>query len=179
MPRFTGVLHFWVNYSFYFSSFAINGGDQIALLCSFYLLPFTLLDSRKWHWFGKSGSGNSILAKSIIINFYFLIRIQTALIYLVAVVSKFNVKEWANGTALYYWFNNQSFGIPDHLSFLLPLFDNDIILSFTTYSVLIFELTLFLGLSMVKSGKRILLIMAVLFHFSIFYFTDFLASFSL
>jgi len=50
----TGALHWYVAYSFINSATVIDGGDHIASILAFLLLPVTLTDTRKWHWSMKS-----------------------------------------------------------------------------------------------------------------------------
>jgi len=162
-PRFTGIFHLWVHYSFYVSSLNVNGGTQIAMLIAFYLLPITLLDGRKNHW----QSAQEIKAKYlrwITANWIFLLRIQCCVVYLDAAVAKFSVTEWADGTSLYYWMNNNAFGLPTHLHFLSPIFEDPILLPILTYGVLIFELILAMGLLMSDKYKSSLLLLGLFFH---------------
>lgn len=72
---------------------------------------------------------------------------QTAVIYFHASVGKFPVQEWAEGTAVYYWFNNAVFGMSDYMKVILnPFLANDIGVALFTYGTLWFELLLFLCL---------------------------------
>lgn len=45
--RISGVLHFWICYSFYHSGIILDGGDQICVIFSFLLIPLTVFDKRK------------------------------------------------------------------------------------------------------------------------------------
>lgn len=165
-PRYTGFLHLWVHYSFYVSCLNINGGTQIAMLITFYLLPITLLDGRKYHWQPAQEIKVKYL-RWIVANWIFLLRIQCCVVYLDAAVAKFSVKEWADGTSLYYWMNNHAFGLPSHLSFLSPIFEDPLILPILTYGVLIFELILAMGLLISNEYKSSLLLFGLIFHLGI------------
>lgn len=167
--KITSILHWWITISFFLFSSVIDGGDQIASIITFFLIPLCLTDNRKNHW-------NYQVKKNSPINIFgifsiYIIRIQIAVVYLHASTGKFIVEEWANGTALYYWFNHSFFGSVD---FLLPFINYVLtskwVISLCTYGILIFELLLFLGLTAsIKYRKRIL-IAGLLFHFLIIFF---------
>jgi len=98
----------------------------------------------------------------------YLLRFQVAVIYFEAMVTKVGVPEWKNGTALFYWFNDPGFGMPEWLTPLLqPLLTHSVAVSAATWGVIIFEATLFLGLVMDKRWRSILLPAGLLFHLAI------------
>jgi hypothetical protein len=71
-------------------------------------------DPRKNHWHTNSMDLKETSApeRYLIANFFhFLIRLQVAFIYFHAAVGKMPISDWANGTAVYYWFNNPTFGM--------------------------------------------------------------------
>ena len=45
-PRITGILHWYVSFSFFTSATIIDGGDQITAVLTLFLIPITLLDDR-------------------------------------------------------------------------------------------------------------------------------------
>ncbi|MEF8939163.1 MAG: sporulation-delaying protein SdpB family protein [Salinivenus sp.] len=169
-PRITGVLHWWVSFSFNTSSILVDGGDQITAVLTLLLLPITLTDDRRWHWSTRStekmGASTWEMSKRFLaMSAWIIIRIQVAGIYLHAAIGKMAIDEWANGTALYYWFTHPSFGVANWLEpVVMPLVSNGIIVSLLTWSVILFELTLFTGLVMAKHWWRKLMIAGVLFH---------------
>ena len=168
--KITSILHWWIAASFMLSSSVLDGGDQIAAILSFLLIPICLTDPRKNHWHilkVKRISPKNLLA----ILSVWLIRLQVAVIYFDASVGKFPAEEWANGTALYYWLNHSSFGITDIWRPLLnPILSDVFILPLMTYGVMLLELALFLALlASVKYRKRILPF-ALGFHFFIIIF---------
>lgn len=167
--KITSILHWWICCSFTLSSSLLDGGDQIASILTFLLLPICLTDYRKNHWEIRKTKDRPINLLAIIS--IWLIRIQVAVIYFDASVGKFKVPEWANGTAIYYWLNNSVFGITDFWKPLLnPLLSNGVSVSILTYGTLILEISLFLAfVASTKYRKRILPI-AILFHFSIIIF---------
>lgn len=164
--KMTSLLHWWISISFLYFSSIIDGGDQIAAILSFLLIPICLTDPRKNHW-------NSIIpypsSKNIIaIFFIWIIRIQVAIIYYHAALGKFFVTEWVNGTATYYWFNHSVFGMPTKISIPMnSLLSNPIIVSLFTYGTIVLEMLLFLGLTASLKYRKRILYFAILFHFLI------------
>lgn len=164
--KITSIFHWWISISFFLSSSVIDGGDQIALILSFLLIPICLTDERKNHWnniepYSKPKNIIAIVAVN-------LIRIQIAVIYFHAAVGKFDIPEWRNGTAVYYWLNHSFFGMPGYLADPMNyMMSNKWVVSILTYSVLIGEIALFLCLTTSKKVRKIIFPFAILFHFLI------------
>lgn len=165
----SSILHWWISISFFFCSSVIDGGDQIAAVLSFFLIPLCLTDTRKNHWVTIKPF---ISSKNLVGIFsVFLIRLQVAFIYLHAAVGKFEVEEWMNGTALYYWLNHSFFGSSDYLiPWINTILKHDWLVTMSTYGVLVFELALFLALTASKRYRKTLLPLAIAFHFLIIIF---------
>jgi len=181
-PRITGIFHWWVTYSFANSATILEGGDHIAAIITLLLVPCTLTDNRRWHWVKPINIDSSLYRRiqSLIAQYGFLIiKIQVSIIYLNAAVAKANVKEWADGTAMYYWLNHPTFGSPSWLDFIFkPIITYRLSISLFTWGVILFEFILFAGLFMKNEYKRPLLILGIIFHFGIFVIHG-LTSFSL
>jgi antimicrobial peptide system SdpB family protein len=167
-PRLTGILHWWIAASFAASAVLLDGGDQANAVLTLLLVPVTLTDSRKWHWDPpppvSPGSRAAVVAKSCLT----MIGFQMAVIYFVASTSKFSAPEWANGTALYYWFTQPVFGLNSALGrFVNPLLANRFFVVPATWSVLALEVTL-AGLVFATPGRRRKwLVVAIAFHLGI------------
>ncbi|GAB3794162.1 membrane protein [Spirosoma humi] len=171
-PRFTALLHVYVGFSFMSTAVLVDGGDQVTLVLSFLLLPLALTDPRTWHWSTEPISEPDTYAfrfrKLIALTSYSLLRLQVALIYFEACVGKFKVAEWADGTAIYYWFSNPTFGLsPEVHSLLLPILANRWCIVLLTWSVLFLEGGLFLGLTLEPKYRRYMLWAGIGFHFMI------------
>lgn len=171
-PRFTGVLHWWISFSFMNSAILVDGGDQVTGVLTLLLIPVTLLDNRKWHW-SNSFVDDSITHKEacrrIIANStYKIIRLQVAVIYLHAAVAKTYVPEWQNGTALFYWFTDPMFGLSEtRKSVVMSLLTNHISVSLLTWSIVVLEFLLFAGLIADKKYWAILFRLGLIFHIGI------------
>ncbi|WP_266364742.1 sporulation-delaying protein SdpB family protein [Tellurirhabdus rosea] len=171
-PRLTALLHVYVGFSFMSTAILVDGGDQVTLVLSTLLLPLALTDPRTWHWASlpvDTGASTAFqFRKLIALTSYGLLRLQVALIYFEACVGKFKVAEWADGTALYYWLSNPTFGLsPEMQSLLLPILTNRWLIVLLTWSVLVLEGGLFLGLTLEPKYRRYLLWAGVGFHFMI------------
>jgi antimicrobial peptide system SdpB family protein len=164
-PRITGVLHSWIAFSYLFSSGMTEGGDQITHIIVFLLVPILIFDKRKNHWH-KTIPINNFYQNMICFFSNLLIQIQFFIIYFFASTGKFNSPEWANGTALYYWFSHKVFGLNDLMSgLILPFFQNAYILVISTWSVLLIELLLAYSVfSKSQKFRRIMLYVGLVFH---------------
>ncbi|HVP60343.1 MAG TPA: sporulation-delaying protein SdpB family protein [Myxococcaceae bacterium] len=164
-PRFTALPHWWISYSFAASASMIDGGDQIAATLCLLLLPVALTDDRSWHWTGTGAGGPaaSIAAQTG----WVLIRVQMAIVYLFAAVLKFPSEEWANGTALYYWWRNPAFGAAGLLRPVTDWIGRTVLVVPLTWSALLLELCLAAALVAPLRFRSTLLPVAVLFHLGI------------
>src|SRR5690625_2595242 len=97
-PRITGILHWWVSFSLFSSAIGLDGGEQVATVFTFFLIPITLADPRKNHWKKlKVTDGKYINNRMIILVTWYIIRIQVAVLYSHSVVAKLAEEEWING----------------------------------------------------------------------------------
>lgn len=170
-PRLTCLLQTWISYSIYNSMLVTDGGDQINIILTFLLIPICLLDNRKNGWIINSNqnvNSNSFFLYNASIALVF-IQIQMAVLYFNASVTKMFAPEWLNGTAVYYWFNDPTFGAPDWLDYCIGfLFKNDYTVTFINWSVMLLEIMLFVGIFLKQKYKSLLFVLAFIFHFLIF-----------
>lgn len=172
-PRITGILHWWVSFSFMNSSLIVDGGDQVTAVLTLLILPICLTDGRRNHWQNATSpveipSLGLNIRQIVAFSTLWIIRIQVAFIYFHAGIAKLEVEEWANGTALYYWFNNTMLGASDWLSPILNLMtSNAVFVSFSTWGILLLEILLFAAIFMRKKDREKLLIVGIVFHFGI------------
>jgi antimicrobial peptide system SdpB family protein len=167
-PRFTGILQWWVSWSFSVSSFVIEGGDQITAILTLLLIPITLLDPRRSHWAVTSAIDPEGLRSWSATSAWWVIRLQVAFLYLHASVGKLPSPEWSNGTAVYYWFVHEQFGATAWIqSMLLPVLSQPLGVLLATWGVLALELLLFVAVAMPRSRWSGMLLLGLLFHSSI------------
>ncbi|WP_294302532.1 sporulation-delaying protein SdpB family protein [uncultured Chryseobacterium sp.] len=167
-PRITGILHWWVSFSFLNSATLVEGGDQISTCITLFLVPITLLDKRKNHWDNSYKEKNHYI-NLIVYLLFILISLQISVLYLQSSIEKpYKVEEWMDGTALYYWFNNNIFGLNKLMRLIInPIFENKTLLFIINWGVIIFEMILFGAIFMEKKNRKRLLPFAILFHFLI------------
>jgi antimicrobial peptide system SdpB family protein len=172
-PRITGILHWYITFSFYADCSNIDGGDHLANVLSFLLIPICLSDNRVWHWQNNTTvlqTEKQKIANLIAWLAGFVIRLQVCIVYFQAGVAKIPEEEWKNGTAFYYWFIHTYHGADTWLKNLfLPILQTSWGVTSITWGTIIFEILLFLAIVMKKDDKRrhYLLISGLLFHFSI------------
>ncbi|MFP2904934.1 sporulation-delaying protein SdpB family protein [Pyxidicoccus sp. 3LFB2] len=167
-PRLTGLVHWWVALSLHWSGVLTDGGDQIAAILALLMVPLTLTDGRRWHWDAAPPAGEGSEAGRLIArSSWVVLRAQVALVYFHASVGKFKVPEWVDGTALYYWLLDPSIGAPDWLArLMLPVLSHPVV-ALLTWSVLLLELGLAVGLVLGPEARRVLLPLGFAFHVGI------------
>ncbi|UZT99070.1 HTTM domain-containing protein [Chryseobacterium fluminis] len=166
--RITGILHWWITYSFLNSAIIIDGGDQISSILTLLIVPICILDNRKNHWLYQSIESSEI-KKFIATSIFFVIKFQTSVLYFNAAVGKFPVDEWWDGTAMYYWVNHSSFGAPNYLkSIILPLIENKYSVFALTWGTIILELFLSISVFLKKELRIFACFIGIFFHFLIF-----------
>ncbi len=163
VPRFTGVLHWWLAFSFFSSASVTDGGDQLNSILTLLLLPLTLTDPRNFHW--EPVHTNVGLSRRLTGWFAFLLlRLQMAVVYFHAAVGKFKVPEWTDGSAIYYWASDPIFGFSDLTSFLAPFTLNKYVIGGLTWGTLVLEITLASALISKAAIRWPLLVFGLIFH---------------
>ncbi|WP_413514143.1 hypothetical protein [Myroides odoratus] len=147
----------------------IEGGDQINAILTLLLIPISILDGRKNAWIVKKT--NSKVNRFLLLNAtcaLFAIKVQMSLLYFNAGVAKIYAPEWANGTAVYYWFNDEVFGAPLFMKKIFGfLFENAFTVTFINWGVIILEIGLFIAIFCSQKYKYIFLILGLILHFVI------------
>ena len=169
-PRLSCLFQTWISYSIFYSMLVTDGGDQINIILTFLLLPICLLDNRKNGWnvdFNEKTSNRFLLYNASIAIIF--IQFQMAVLYFNAGVAKMFQPEWLNGSAVYYWFNDPTFGAPYWVKSCVGfLFENDYTITIINWSVMILEVALFVGFFLKQKYKYLLFVLAFIFHFLIF-----------
>ena len=161
---FTTCCHWYISYCFFRFAPLVEGGDQITLILSFFLIPLMF-------WYQKN---DHIETHTFTHSIYFLMKLQVAVVYFVAGVGKFQVEEWINGTIYYYWFNSPLYGAPEIFRELLnPLLLDSIVIFCISWGTMLFEI--FLSTSILwgeRMGSKLvkILLCGLSFHFLILLF---------
>jgi antimicrobial peptide system SdpB family protein len=167
-PRWTGILHWWVAWSYHQAGTFVDGGDQVNMILTLLLVPVTLTDPRVWHWQHAATEDRDLerpIARLVALGWLSLIRLQVAVIYFHAATAKFAVPEWLNGTAVYYWFGSETLGMPNWLHPILePLLNSAACVLAITWGTMLLEILLVLGLLAEPRYRRPLLKLGLIFH---------------
>ncbi|MEU1372201.1 sporulation-delaying protein SdpB family protein [Streptomyces triculaminicus] len=174
-PRLTALPHAYIGFSV-FSGIAIgDGGDQITWILSLLLALVALGDGRRWHWrtpgprtddepASRATRAWALLGASA----WTVARLQMAILYFQAGAAKLPHTEWADGSAMYYWANNSSFGFPE---WLRPLTDHVVYspvgVAALTWLPIALELALAASPVMSQRARWILLPLGIAFHLGI------------
>jgi len=179
-PRFTGVLHYWIAASLNMSATVVDGGEQVSAALTMLLIPVTLTDPRRNHW-DRCPSYEEHprpYLRLVAMMSLALVSIQVGGIYAHASIAKFEVPQWANGTALYYWLSYGPFSAPQWLSpVVLPLVQWGPTLTLLTWSVLVLEFLLGAAPLMLPRIRVALFVAGVAMHLGILFFQG-IASFA-
>jgi antimicrobial peptide system SdpB family protein len=170
-PRLTCVFHWWICLSICLSSSIIEGGDQILSNLVFLLIPSYINDNRLNHWNMNTTVVQNDFIKNLSFCFSILITLQISIIYLSASIGKLKVDEWRNGTAIYYWLNNNIFGAPSILVPTVNLITSfGLLTAIASWGTLLLEFLLGISFNWSSKSKQKLFYIAVMFHFLIFVF---------
>lgn len=168
-PNITGVIHWWISYSFNVSAIAIDGGEQVASVFTLLLIPVTLTDPRKWHW--QKFSKEKYLQTTKLMYFgvitlvtFLIIRVQVAILYFNSTVAKLGVEDWINGTAVYYYVQDPMLGFPPFLLNLVKYIIESPLIVIPTWGTLIIQMCLFAFLFAPKKHWRKMFFIAIFFH---------------
>lgn len=162
-PRITGVIHWWISFSL-LASATRDGGEQVAALFALLVIPWTLTDTRRWHW-QRASDVDRPRAAFIAHASRSLVRLQVMVVYLHSAVTKFEVDEWVNGTAFYYWVHDPIVGAPPALAPLVsPLVRVPLILAVLTWGAIVAELVLVAALVAPRRWRWSLFWVGVVFH---------------
>lgn len=168
-PRFTGIPHWWISFSFVASTTVQDGGDQVAAIVTLLLIPWTLTDPRRWHWERGAEAEPIAPRRAIVVHAaHFVVRVQIAAVYVHSATAKLWVPEWVDGTAMYYFLQDPLVGLPGWLRpTMLPAVRSPAVAAALTWAALAIEFALALGLVAPRRWRRWLLVVGVLFHLSI------------
>lgn len=171
-PRITGILHFFVAFIYFRIAIFVDGGDQLTSNITFLLIPMTLVDSNSNHWKRKDDTITSDASKIIFLSFEFLIMIQIAVLYLNSAIDKIPVKEWADGTAIWYWFTHETFGANYFLlDMVKSLLAHPYIIYFLSWGVILLELCIALFLLANKNTfwAKSIFVLGLILHLGIIF----------
>jgi antimicrobial peptide system SdpB family protein len=178
-PRLTAIPHWWIAFSLQANAMVVDGGDQVSAVLTLLILPVALTDARRSHWNRTQPPTSETVFHRKLWAFlgHSLLRLQVAGIYFHAAVGKLTVPEWKDGTAMYYWGTHETFGSPSWLDWAFRgVITAGWSVALFTWSVILLELLLSVGLAIDRRYQSWLLAAGIIFHFGII-FVHGLASF--
>lgn len=177
-PRITALPHAYISFSV-FSGIAIgDGGDQITWILSLLLALVALGDGRRWHWHWRTPRGRAADDEPVSrvtrgwallgTSAWTIARLQMAFLYFQASVAKLPHTEWADGSAMYYWANNSSFGFPEWIRPLTdPVVHSPVGVAALSWLPIALELALAASPLMSQRARWVLLPLGIAFHLGI------------
>jgi antimicrobial peptide system SdpB family protein len=165
-PRWFAIPHWWISWSFFNASGMVDGGDQITAIATALFAPIFLLDARNSHFSTKEVYSENPYKNFWAWSWIMVLQLQVAILYLQAGVEKlYKNADWLNGTAIYYWFNNNTFGVSEWIQpFINGILQYPICISILNWGVIGFELILASALFMTAKLRNMLLPFALVFH---------------
>lgn len=173
VPAISSLLHAWVAISFSVGIGLPDGGDQVAQVIT--VLVFVMsIDNWSWcAWYPKVGSvlkseKLSNLSSGVRWAGWVGLRLQVAYIYLDSGISKLSRDDWLNGSAMYYFVRDPSFGASGEIGNLARWFTSfDWGVAFLTWSPILMEIAIALLIFGRGIHRTTALTLAVLLHVGI------------
>lgn len=172
-PRWTCLPHWYLTISFFYNSAAPEGGDQISAIVALLLIPVCLTDSRKWHWLPDRGDieSNGLerrFGATVAVIAIALVKIQVSWVYLQSGISKLSHGFWLDGTAMYYWTRNDTFGAPSwSRGFAYSVTEQPVLEAISTWVPILIEVAAGISILLRPRFRLAILTAGFLLHFCI------------
>lgn len=162
IPQVIGILHFYISYSIQNTMITIDGGEQVTLVITFWLMLISLFDNRINHWHSSTEKWkyNKAIGWALIIT----LKLQIAYLYLNSAITKMKNREWLDGSAVYYYLNDNIYGIPKFLYNLFSFILETPLVGFVTWGTLIIQLLIFASLFAGQKFRKIMFFVAITMH---------------
>jgi antimicrobial peptide system SdpB family protein len=164
LPSLTAIPHWWLCWSILQAGGVPDGGDLINQILALLLIPvcFTHFDFF-CHFRSKTVSSGA--AAKFSTSCLVIIRVQLAVVYLMAGIEKLSRPEWFDGTATYYLLLNKEYGAIGWVrSFIEPVVISSLGVMICTYGAIAVEILIGTALVWPPRWKRLLFAPAVAFH---------------
>ena len=165
LPQVTAVLFAWACFSIHNYFVINNGGDDIAFVLSFLLLPICLTDPRinTWKRVEQAPSKRNIIANVTLV----VIWMHAAWLYFDAFYAKLFTPQWVNGTAVYYYTSHYRLGAPDWLLRIEQVLTLSQFVRVLSWGALLLEMLLALCIFFPARVRKKFILPALFFHFLI------------
>ena len=166
-PRWTCVPHWYVTFSLTTTSAVADDGDSAARILTLLLVPMLLGDLRRWQWSNPATPLDPVWRGRTWAG-WLLIRVQVAIIYGQAALSKVADPVWRHGTAMYYWLHGHYWGGPPAWhGWLFPALEHGWFVKPLTWSAVAAELGIAVAVLGPRPARRGAVVVAVALHGSI------------
>jgi antimicrobial peptide system SdpB family protein len=163
-PRWTCLPHWYVTFSLAISMTLPNGGDLVAQILTLLLIPMCLADDRRWQW-RRPSAPLPAAWRGAAYAAALTVRIQTAVIYAVAAVTKVLGSTWRHGTAMYAVLHDSDYGLPPGvLRHVGGLVGSVPIIVTVTWAVVLLEVSIAAAVLGTARMRLVGLMLAVLLH---------------
>ncbi|EGQ3991741.1 TPA: hypothetical protein I1641_001639 [Staphylococcus pseudintermedius] len=161
-PQILGILHFYIAYSIQNTMVTIDGGEQVTMVITFWLMLISLFDNRINHWHKPNEhlSYNKAIGWALMI----VLKVQIAYLYLNSAITKMKNREWLDGSAVYYYLNDNLYGIPIPIYNFFTFVLETPLVSVVTWGTLIIQLLIFASILAQSKVKKIMFIIAITMH---------------
>ncbi|MBB4071354.1 hypothetical protein [Canibacter oris] len=169
LPAVSSLLHLYAAFSVSNNTLGIEGGDQLIVNLITLLAISSICDYRLTTWL--TIKQNIPRLRYIPINIlYCFIYIQVSYVYFEAAIAKAVNPIWGDGTALWYWVQNDGFGISaDAERLFLNILSMPIVSAITTWGTILLELLFSFSILAAKNQllRYTMVACAINFHFII------------
>jgi antimicrobial peptide system SdpB family protein len=163
-PRWTCLPHWYVTFSLGTTMTLPNGGDSVARIATMLVIPMCLADDRLWQWrrpavpLPPAWRGSSYAA-------HLFIRVQVAIVYLLACGAKVALPGWRDGSFMYQVLHDPYYGPPPLLRSLLgPVFDAPAAVAVLGWATIVVECAVAVCMLGGRRVRRVALLLAVALH---------------
>lgn len=161
-PQVLGIIHFYIAYSVQHTMSIVDGGEQATLMMTFWLMLISLFDNRLNHW--EQPKQKLDFNKAVGWAFILTLKIQISYLYLNSAVTKMKNKEWLDGTAVYYYLNDNIYGLPSLFYNFFKFILETPMIGFVTWGTLILQLVISASIFASRRVKQIVFYFALLMH---------------
>lgn len=161
-PQVLGIIHFYIAYSVQHTMSIVDGGEQVTLMMTFWLMLISLFDNRLNHW--EQPKQKLDFNKAVGWAFILTLKIQISYLYLNSAVTKMKNKEWLDGTAVYYYLNDNIYGLPSLFYNFFKFILETSMIGFVTWGTLILQLVISASIFASRRVKQIVFYFALLMH---------------
>ncbi|MEU8819350.1 HTTM domain-containing protein [Actinoplanes sp. NPDC048796] len=166
--RLTCIPHFVVTLSIALAFTVNTGGERVATIVTALLIPICLADDRSWAWAAAPHPRPARREDGAAAAAILTIRIQLAVVYIVASLTKVVTPGWGTGGWIQSVLLDPTFGMPSMiLTPLLPLVENHLVMTFIEVGVVAAELIIAAGICGNRRMRLLALMLGLALHSSI------------